>query len=390
MAEGCGRAPACRPAPTILPRVRRLAPLLLLALVALVSCGGGDDQEGVQDVLDQAFRQQIKSADLQVEAELDLEGGSSGGPLRIEANGPFRTNEGKLPSVDLELRVGTDGGGQTIQTGFLSTGDRAFVKFEDVFYEQPRAQVRRANRAIARNQGKRSSLRSLGLDPRSWLGEATDEGEEEVGGVETRHVSGTLEVGAVMRNLNEFVRRSGSAIGGATGQSVPKPLSARDIAQVEQVVEDPSFDVYVGKDDDIIRRVSGRVEFQVPKDSRATAGGLEGGTLTFSVELRDVNGDQEIEAPANARPLSKLTESLGAGALGLGGATGGDGGGSGGTPAAPGAPVGGDGSEQGDAPTGSDGGSPEAEAFRKYADCLDKARPEDTEALQRCADLLQP
>ena len=43
-----------------------------------------------------------------------------------------------------------DGAGQTIQTGFLSTGDRAFVKFEDVFYEQPAAEVRRANRMIAR------------------------------------------------------------------------------------------------------------------------------------------------------------------------------------------------------------------------------------------------
>ena len=88
--------------------------------------------------------------------------------MRIQASGPFRTNEGKLPSVDLELRVGTDGGGQTVQTGFLSTGDRAFVKFEDVYYEQPAAQVRAANASI-RKAGGRGSLRSLGLDPRSWL-----------------------------------------------------------------------------------------------------------------------------------------------------------------------------------------------------------------------------
>jgi hypothetical protein len=395
MAKGCGCAPKCTPAPTILRRVRRLASLLLLALVALASCGGGDSEESVEDILNQAFRQEIKSADLQVEAELDLQGGSSGGPLRIEASGPFRTNEGKLPSVDVDLRVGTDGGGQTIQTGFLSTGERAFVKFEDVFYEQPPAQVRRANRAIAKNQDRRGSLRSLGLDPRSWLGEATDEGEEEIGGVETRHVAGTLEVAAVMRNLNAFVRRSGSAIGGATGQRVPEPLSAKDISQVEQVVKDPSFDVYVGKDDDIIRRVSGRVEFQLPEEARA-AGGLEGGTLTFSVELRDVNGDQEIEAPANARPLSKLTESLGAGALGLGGVGSDSGGGAAegdGTPAAPDEPdppsAEGDNSGGGGAaPDASGGSSPEA--FRAYAECLDKARPEDTDALQKCAELLQP
>jgi hypothetical protein len=375
-------------APTILRRVRRAVVLLSLLVLALVSCGGGDDTESVEDILDQAFRQEISSADLQVEAEIDLNGAESDGkPVRIEAAGPFRTNENRIPSVDIDLRIGSEGAGQTIQTGFLSTGDRAFVKFQEVYYEQPAAQVRRANRAIAKNSAKRSSLRSLGLDPRSWLGEAKDEGTEEVAGVETRHVSGTLAVEEFMRNLNEFVRRSGSAIGGATGQTVPEPLSAEDIRRVSEVVRDPSFDIYVGLDDDIIRRVSGRVEFEVPEADRDELGGLESGSFTFSVELRDVNGDQQIEAPANARPLSDLTESLGAGTLGLGEQETESGSGddsSAGTGDVPDA-----GSGQGDSSSGDATDSPEADAFRAYEECLDKARPEDTEALQDCADLLQ-
>jgi hypothetical protein len=386
--------PGCRLAPTILRRVRRPVAFLLVAALALVGCGGGDDKDSVEDILDQAFRQQISSADMQIEAELDLEGGASGvRPVRIEASGPFRTNPGRLPSVDIDLRVATEGTGQTIQTGFLSTGDRAFVKFQDVFYEQPPAEVAKANRTIARNDKKRGSLRALGIDPRSWLGRATDEGEEEVAGVQTRHVSGTLAVEAVMRNLNRFVRRSGSAIGGATGQSVPDPLTSEDIQRVGEVVRDPSFDIYVGKNDNIIRRVSARLEFVVPEGSGEDLGGLESGTLTFSVEMSDVNGDQEIEAPASARPLSALTRSLGGGALdGLAG--------DGGEQAAPVAPgdadppnagAGGGGSGQGSAPPdAASGDSPEAEAFREYAECLDAARPEDTEALQKCADLLQP
>jgi hypothetical protein len=385
MAKGCGGAVGCRPAPTILRRVRRLAVLLLLPALALGGCGGGDDKRSVEDILDQAFRQEIESADLRVEAELELTGGvSAGRPARIEATGPFRSNKGKLPSVDIELNVGAEGAGQTIRTGFLSTGDRAFVKFQDVFYEQPRAEVRRANRTIARNARKRGSLRALGLDPRSWLGQAKDEGEEEIGGVTTQHVSGTLDVGAVMRNINQFVRRSGSAIGGSSGESMPAPLSAEDIRRIGDVVRDPTFDVYVGKDDDIIRRVSGRLEFAVPQDSRQDLGGLEGGTFTFSVELSDVNGDQESEAPARARPLSALTNSLGAGALeGLGG----DPGGGDAMPVVPEDP---DPPSAGAGGGATDGASSETEAFREYTECLDQARPEDTEALQECADLLQP
>jgi hypothetical protein len=350
--------------------VRRAPFVLLFAALVLVSCGGGDDKENVQDVLDKAFSSSIKSADLKVDASVQLKGSPGlDKPLRISATGPFRTNEGKLPSVDIELKVGTDGGGQTITTGFLSTGDRAFVKFQDVYYEQPASQVAKANRSLSQDKGERGSLRSLGLDPRSWLGEAKDEGEEEVAGVTTRHVSGTLDVAAVMRNLNAFVRKSGAALGSATGQAPPKPLSQADIQKVSEVVKDPTFNVYVGEDDDIIRRVAGKVEFDVPEESRATLGGIQSGAIEFEVEFSDVNGDQEIEAPAHARPISDLTTSLGGGATlpGIGG--------SGGSQSAP--------------PSAPDSANPNPEDFQKYADCLDKAQPEDTDALQRCAELLQ-
>jgi hypothetical protein len=227
--------------------------------------------------------------------------------------------------------------------------------------------VAKANRSLSQNQGKRGSLRSLGLDPRSWLAEAKDEGEEEIAGVKTRHVSGKLDVQAVMQNLNEFVRKSGTALGGATGQAPPKPLSDEDIRRVGEVVKDPSFNVYVGEDDDIIRRVAGKIEFDVPEESRESLGGIQSGSIEFQVEFSGVNGDQAIEAPANARPISDLTSSLGGGGTlpGLGGGS------------------------QSTSPTVPDNVNPEAEDFQKYADCLDKARPEDTDALQRCAELLQ-
>ena len=352
--------------------MRRLLPVLLFATLALASCGGGDDKENVQDLLDKAFSSSIKSADLKLDASIQLKGSPGlDKPVRISASGPFRTNDRQLPSVDIDLKIGTDGGGQTVTTGFLSTGDRAFVKFQDVYYEQPAAQVAQANRAIAQNKDKRGSLRALGLDPRSWLSEAKAEGDEEIAGVQTRHVSGKLDVEAVMRNLNEFVRKSGSTLGGATGQTPPKPLSEEDIRKVGEVVSDPTFHVYVGKEDDIIRRVSGKIDFDVPEESRESLRGIQSGAIEFEVEFSKVNGDQQIEAPANPRPLSDLTTSLG------------------GTGALPGLGGGGSGQTTPTPPTTPDGTSPEAQDFQEYADCLDKARPEDTEALQRCAELLQ-
>jgi hypothetical protein len=349
----------------------------------MACAGGDDDSESVEDLLDNAFSREIESADLGLDAEVDLEGLLEDS-IRIEAEGPFRANQGRLPAADIELRVGSDGGGQTVTSGLLVTGDRAFVKFQDVYYEQPASQVRRANREIRRNQRRDDRpLSEFGLDPRSWLGEAKAEGDAEVAGVDTRHVSGTLDVADLMRNLNVFVRRSGQALGGASGGSPPPRLSAEDIRELSKAVKDPTFDVYVGKKDGVIRRVSGRVEFDIPEVDREGLGGLESGSIVFSLEFADVNGDQEIEAPAKARPMSDLTDSLGADSLEALGADRAEEDG-GGAPVEPDEP---------DPPSssaeGEEGASPEAEEFRRYAECLDKARPEDTEELQRCADLLQ-
>jgi hypothetical protein len=357
----------CTTSPTMLPQVRRVAfVLLLLGALGLSSCGGGSgDGESVENLLDRAFSTPIHSADLKLQAKIELDGLLSD-PLQIQAEGPFRTNKGKLPSANIDLEVGT-GTGQTISTGVLTTGDRVFVKFQDVYFEQPRAQVAKTNRTIAAHSGKHGqSLRELGLNPRSWIAEAEIKGDANVAGTDTRHVSGTLDVTSLMRNINSFVSRSASALGGG-GKSTPT-LSAADIAELAQTVKDPSFDVYVGKQDGTIRRVSGRIDFDVPAVDRPGLGGLTGGTITFSLELRNVNGHQKIEAPASSRPLSQLTRSLGGalGALGAGAAT----------PSAP-----------NDGSSGSDSG--DSEQFQRYAQCLDKAKPGDTEQLQRCADLLQ-
>ncbi len=361
---------------------RCVAAVLLIAAVALSACGGGGNEQDAQDLLDTAFTKSVKSADLALDAQLKLKGGSSGvGPVRVQAKGPYRTNSGKLPSVDLDLSVSPGSGGQSISTGFLSTGDRAFVKFQDAYYEEPKAQVDQANRQLATRANSRGSLKSLGLDPRKWLRDAKKEGDEDVAGVKTTHVSGQLDVQNVIRDFNKVLKKGGN-LGGATGGAAPKPITDEQIKQVADVVKNPTFDVYVGKDDDVVRRVAGQLQFDVPSGARSQLGGLSGGSLEFSVELSKVGGDQRIEAPANARPLSDLTKSLGA--SGLGGITGGSGGagGSGGsaTPTTPTTPP----------SSGSGGaGAPSADAFKRYSQCLDKANSSDRQALQRCANELQ-
>ena len=343
----------------------------------------------MEGLLDRAFRQSITSADVKVDALLSLDGLQGfERPVRLQAAGPYIDGGRALPKLDIDLKVGVQGAGQTVQFGLLRTGERAYVKFGGEFYEQPRREVERADRQLGRGRvGRNASLRDLGLNPRTWIVAARDEGDEKVAGVETDHVSGRLDTRSLFRDFNELVERSAGAIGGAPAD-VPEPLTSRQIDELAEIVRSPGFDVYVGKADDVVRRLSLRLELRVPEKDRERVGGIAGGSLRFSVELSDVGGDQRVEAPASARPIADLTTQLG----GLGALGGALGGGAEKSGAARKDPASRGGSSTG-AGSGSSGDGTEgdagAEAVRRYSNCLDKADPEDTKALTRCAELLR-
>ncbi|CAN5475024.1 hypothetical protein BH20ACT19_BH20ACT19_02560 [soil metagenome] len=380
------------PASASPPVVRRAAAALALLIVLLVTgCDGGDapgardEERDVQALLERAFRTPVESADLIVDAQLELEGLEGfDSPVRLEASGPFVAREGTLPLLDLDVTFGVQGAGQAIEVGFLSTGDRAFLEFAGELYEQPATDVRRANRELRRRLNARAggSLRALGLDPRGWVDDASDEGIEDVGGVRTDHVSARLDVPAMLADLNGLVERSGDAVSGGRAQ----PLPAAEVERLADLLESTRIDVYAGAREGRIRRMSANLELVVPEDQRERLGGVERGSLRISIELGDVNGDQRVEAPASARPISDLATQLrGIGALGgAGGLTlPGEGSENGALPGAPGAL---------DRPEGAEdeSGASEIEALRRYDECLDEAAPDDTAALTRCSSLLPP
>jgi len=358
--------------------------LLALMPAALVpACGGMAKQEddGVGQ-LDRAFREPVRSAEVKLDAQLEIEGLKGlERPVRLQASGPYIAGAGGLPRLDLDLKIGAQGAGQSVDTGLLSTGQRVFVKFGGRFYEQRREDVERANRELRKQSGEGSAgtLGELGIDPRRWVIEAREEGGDEVAGVETRHLSGKLDVRATLADFNELVRRSDEALGDLA-PGAPRQLSDEDLDHLAKVAQNPSFDVYVARDDDTIRRVSAKLEFELPEAERPRFGGVEGGSLRFSAELGDVNGDQRVEAPAKARPIADLAMQLGGLDALLGG-------------------VGGEGPQQGPGvPTTSPGGTgpeapgettPDSEALKRYSECLDKTAPDDTAGLTRCADLLR-
>lgn len=341
----------------------------------LAACGGGssggNDGDATQ-LLDAAFARSIKSADVKLDAELKIRGlkGFSG-PLKLQASGPYVGSKTTVPKANLDVNVGGVSQGQSLQVGLLSTGDRAFLKFGGELYEQPQAKVAQANKELRAD--KASKKPTLGIDPKSWLREATMKGDQTVGGVPSEHVSAKVDVKSLLKDLNGVARKGTNAIGGATA---PQPLSQKRLSEAADTIKDPTFDVYVGKKDGLVHRVSGTLTLSVPKADQAKAKGITGGSLRFTLDLTDPNGSQTVTAPASSRPISELSSQLG-GAAALRGLSGRSGTGTGTTPADP--------------STTSPGTSatPSTAAFKRYSDCLDKAKPGDTQAIARCRSELQ-
>jgi hypothetical protein len=361
---------------------RPLTAVLLLPVIALSACGGGGNSGDAKKTVDRAFKAPIQSANVKLSVKAELDGVAAlSKPVQFELKGPYKSNgSNKLPEFDWDLNV--SGGGQSFAAGIISSGDNAYVTFGGQDYQVGAAQVAAFNKQLQANKSKQKnqSFSAFGVDPTSWLKDPSDEGTENVAGVETNHVSAGVDMAKLLADLNSVVDKAPAA--GAGGPKPPK-LTDAQIKQIQDVVKDPHFDVYAGKDDGKLRKVQTAFDFSVPDSAKARAGGLSGGKITFDLEFSDVGKPQTITAPQNAKPLTDLTSQLrgllggaGAGGLGLGGAGGGTSGGTSGGSATP--PAGG---------SPSPGAS--SDSFKKYSDCVQKAPSSDVQAIQKCSDLLQ-
>jgi hypothetical protein len=354
---------------------------LLAGALGLTACGGssGDDPN---KVLKETFSgdKKVTSGKIELKLGLEAEGASSlGGPIAVTLSGPFQSEGPKtLPKFDFDLTLAL--GGNTLSAGAVSTGDAGFLKLQKQDYSVPAEVFAQFKQGYERSQSQQKnndqtpSFSSLGVDPSKWLKDAKSEDDTEVAGVKTTHVSAGVDVPKLLDDVNRILSRAGS-LGGSQTQQIPNQLTEQQRKSVEDAIEDATFDVYSGKDDKVLRRLTVKLKFKVPEDQRANAQGLSGGTITFDLTLGDLNQQQTINAPANPKSFDELTKALQSTLGGLLGATGGSTGSSGGTTSTPTTP-----SDTLSTPSG------DAKA-QEYSKCISEAGGDIAKA-QKCSSIL--
>jgi hypothetical protein len=362
--------------------LNRIRPLIVLVLalataMLLWACGGGGGGEDPEEVLQAATdaEESIDSGTLDVSIDVSAEGNDEGS-FELNASGPFQGGEGKFPSFDIAGDFSAEGSGQSFSAegALISTGSSAFLEYQDTAYQLPQQAFDQIATLVTSAQEQQQAgddacqqaLESQSLGTTSLLTDLSNEGDEDIEGAETIHITGGLD----FTKVSEFIKAStdtpecSEALGQQIDQAQLDQVESQ-LSQVQDVFKDFEIGLYVGKDDDLVHGFD--LTFGVDAEGQQVDFDLEG-------RIGDVNQPQTVEEPQNVQSLNALLQNLGIDssvlnqALGQIGAASGAGGGS--LPQAGGSPT-----------------PPSTGDTQAYLDCIQKAQ--GAAALQECQGLLE-
>jgi hypothetical protein len=131
-------------------------------------------------------------------------------------------------------------------------------------------------------------------------------------------VTAGVDIKKMFTDFNKTIEQTS----GAMGSSAPQQLTSDQIDKLAKIIKSPKFELWVGKDDKTIRRMTVDVKFDIPADQQTQLQGASGGSFKFSIDFNKVGDKQTITAPPNPKPIDELKQQLGGlsgGVPGLGG-----------------------------------------------------------------------
>jgi hypothetical protein len=283
--------------------------LLALACGALLgACGAdeGDRNADAKRVLEQTFSAStsaIETGRLDARLTLAPEGLLAlGGPISLRLTGPFAAPAGgELPRLDFAIAATL--ANQNFSAGAISTGTKAFVELDGRAYAIDDAFVRELRSGSGSKPKPKAGLQALGVDPLRWINDPVTKANERVAGVDTVRVSGTVNVGRLLEDLDKLLTKAGGS-GGASGDLLTPALRK----QIADAVDRAAIDVWSGASDKLLRQLAVAIDFAFKDGKPSPISGLDAGKLRLRLRLHDVNKTVvKITAPKRARALSELT-----------------------------------------------------------------------------------
>jgi hypothetical protein len=300
-------------------RPKLLALAALLAALTLAACGGGDDdsspdadggstpsasdkaqdRKDIARLIRQGFgpNEQARSGRLDGTVDLEVKGVPRyKGPIEITASGGFELPKGgDVP--DFRMDVGLVLNDHAIGGELVVVGGDAFIQLGTTGYKLPDAITAKVVApAAALDNGLAKTAGMFFIRPDRWQKNGRIVGTENVAGVETEHATAGIRASRFFEDAARLVRllttlRVTEAVG------LPQAITPAQRAALGRSVESATGQVWLGKEDHVLRKARLEGRLKVAKKDRKILGGMTSATLTAEVNVTDVARPQNIEPP---------------------------------------------------------------------------------------------
>ena len=294
------------------------AALIVVAAVLGLSACGSSSNSNPSSLLQQTFggTHTVNSGSVAISLRVNPSGSSTlTSPITLSFGGPFQSQgQGKLPKSNFNVSLSAQGKSGSL--GILSTGSAGYVTLQGTSYQLPATTFQKLESSFAglasspSGSGSGSgTLAKLGIHPLNWLTHPSVVGTETVGGAQTTHIRAGVNVAALLADVNTVLAKASSL--GVTGAAkTPSNISPATRQQIAGAVQSPTFDVWTGKSDKTVRRLS--IELTVPVSGQISSllGGMRSAQIGLSMQYSNLNQPQTISAPTNVRPFTEFSAKL--------------------------------------------------------------------------------
>ncbi len=218
------------------------------------------------------------------------------GAIAIDLSGPV---DGAKKTAD--LRFGVKAGKITLSGGVRTTGDDAFLQLNDKWYALPADALK--NTGDAKDIDPTKLMAALG-DPSDLMENIAVAGTEEVEGIATDHVTGDVDMAALVAAIARIAQSFGSTTTG--------PIDATKITdatkQLQKMVTRAEVELWVGREDKQLHRFKIHVTAVLDEDTRASSG-LDGLDVVATMTATPAESP-DVATPSGAGTVEDLQKDI--------------------------------------------------------------------------------
>jgi hypothetical protein len=286
--------------------------------VLVAGCGGGSAKHpagtgvsaAAHRLLVQAFdgHHAITSGVITLDLTVVPHGSSTiKGPIEFAFGGPFmNAGAGKLPESDFTISISAEGHRGALQV--ISAAGKGYITVGGQSYRMPSSSFKSlesgfGSLASSGTSSKSGAFSALGIKPLDWLLRPRIVGRATIDGVPTTRVRAGLDASAMLADFSRLLGKTGS-LGISGAASLPQSLSAATQRSIARALGSPSFNLWTGTSDKLIRRLTVSATVPVRGQTRSELGGLRSASVTLGFEYGHVNQPQTISVPTATKPYS--------------------------------------------------------------------------------------